>query len=222
MGYLDKATITVDAILTNRGRELLARGGINDDVNSFKITKFAVADDEVNYGLYDTTFGNSSDWGYIIENMPVLEATPDEQQIMRYKLVTLSANDGGTIEIPRLLVGGDQPLVLNASGNASGPKTLNISTSPAQQEDYVLTIGDARKVRVQLGNANAVDLYNLSDVNANYSITRNLTSANSGGISLKFTARTNNEGRVLYPGKTTATIFGVNSGVTATFEITVS
>ena len=50
MGYLNNAVITVDAILTDRGRELLARGD-----GSFKITQFALSDDEVDYALYDPT-----------------------------------------------------------------------------------------------------------------------------------------------------------------------
>ena len=44
MGYLDNTSITVDAILTKRGRELLSR---ND--GSFKITQFALSDDEIDY-----------------------------------------------------------------------------------------------------------------------------------------------------------------------------
>jgi len=48
MGYLDKSIITVDAILTKKGRELLARGD-----GSFKITQFALADDEIDYTLYN-------------------------------------------------------------------------------------------------------------------------------------------------------------------------
>ena len=53
MGFLDNTSITVDAILTKKGRELLARGQ-----NEFKITKFALADDEVDYNLYDTSHPN--------------------------------------------------------------------------------------------------------------------------------------------------------------------
>ena len=49
MGVLDNTTITVDAILTKKGRELLAQGE-----GKFKITKFKL-DDEIDYGLYDIT-----------------------------------------------------------------------------------------------------------------------------------------------------------------------
>ena len=85
MGFLDNTTITVDAILTKKGRELLARGQ-----NEFRITKFALADDEIDYNLYDTTHPNGSNYyGSVIENMPLLEAFVDENQLLRYKLTTL-------------------------------------------------------------------------------------------------------------------------------------
>ena len=93
MGYLNKSTITVDAVLTKKGRELLSKGR-----SEFEITQFAVADDEVDYTLYTTSHPLGSNYyGSIIESMPVLEASPDETQAMRYKLVSL---DRGTKEIP--------------------------------------------------------------------------------------------------------------------------
>lgn len=84
MGYLDNTTVTVDAILTNKGRELLAAGG------RLNVVKFALADDEVDYDLWNPahTLGTNY-YGAVIENMPVLEALPDETQMMRYKLLTL-------------------------------------------------------------------------------------------------------------------------------------
>ena len=71
MGFLDNSTITVDAILTKKGREILSTGG------NFRITKFALSDEEVDYTLYDTTHPNGTDsYGAVIENMSLLEATP--------------------------------------------------------------------------------------------------------------------------------------------------
>ncbi len=97
MAYLNSATVTVDAILTKKGRELLAKG------TGLQITKFAVADDEVDYTLYTTSHPLGTNFfGAIIENMPVLEAVPDETQVMRYKLVSLPK---GTKEIPIIQVG---------------------------------------------------------------------------------------------------------------------
>ena len=85
MGFLNNTNITVDAVLTKKGRELLAKGE-----NQFNITKFALADDEVDYRLWDVTHPNGSDYyGNVIESMPLLEAFPDENHVMRYKLVTL-------------------------------------------------------------------------------------------------------------------------------------
>ena len=71
MGYLDNSSITVDAILTKKGRELLARGR-----DEFQITHFALADDEVDYDLYNTEHPlGTAFYGAAIENMPVIEAT---------------------------------------------------------------------------------------------------------------------------------------------------
>ena len=84
MGYLDNSSVTVDAILTNKGREILASGGKLD------ITKFALSDDEIDYDLWNPahTLGTNY-YGSVIEAMPILEALPDETQMLRYKLVTL-------------------------------------------------------------------------------------------------------------------------------------
>ena len=98
MGYLNKSTITVDAVLTKKGRELLSKGR-----SEFEITQFAVADDEVDYTLYTTAHPlGSAYYGSIIEAMPILEASSDETQAMRFKLVSL---DRGTKEIPVISLG---------------------------------------------------------------------------------------------------------------------
>lgn len=84
MGYLDNSTVTVDAILTNKGRQILAAGG------QLQITKFALSDDEIDYTLWNPSHTLGSNYyGAVIEAMPVVEANPDETQMMRYKLVTL-------------------------------------------------------------------------------------------------------------------------------------
>ena len=93
MGYLAGGAITVDAILTKKGRELLAKGQGN-----FNITQFALSDDEIDYDLWNPQHGLGSDYfGVVIENMPITEAVPDETQSMKYKLMTLPI---GTRAIP--------------------------------------------------------------------------------------------------------------------------
>ena len=70
MGFLNNTSVTVDAILTKKGRELLARGQ-----NEFQITQLALADDEVDYDLYNTEHPlGTAYYGASIENMPIVEA----------------------------------------------------------------------------------------------------------------------------------------------------
>lgn len=85
MGYLNNSTIICDAVLTKKGKELLSRGR-----NEFQITQFALADDEIDYDLWNPAHPlGSAYYGIIIENMPLVEASQDESAVMRYKLVTL-------------------------------------------------------------------------------------------------------------------------------------
>lgn len=123
MGYLNKSTITVDAVLTKKGRELLSKGR-----SEFEITQFAVADDEVDYTLYTTSHPlGSAYYGAIIEGMPVLEASPDETQAMRYKLVSL---DRGTKEIPVISLGvSAYSLNYNSSVVVSPTTTAELATA---------------------------------------------------------------------------------------------
>jgi len=110
MGYLNNASLVVDAILTKKGRELLAKG------EGFEITQFAIADDEVDYTLYTTSHPlGTSYFGSAIENMPVLEASPDETQAMRFKLVSLPR---GTKEIPTISIGTTSIILTAGQANA--------------------------------------------------------------------------------------------------------
>ena len=97
MGYLDNTSVTVDAILTKKGREALSQGR-----NSFQITRFALGDDEVDYTLWNPAHSlGSSYYGEQIENMPVLEAITDENYALKYKLLSLDKN---TISLPSFTV----------------------------------------------------------------------------------------------------------------------
>ena len=92
MGVLDNTSVTVDAILTKKGREKLAKGE-----GQFRITKFALGDDEIDYNLYDVTHPNGSNfYGEAIENMNLLEAVPDQNLSLRFKLTDVSGNTGGS------------------------------------------------------------------------------------------------------------------------------
>jgi hypothetical protein len=119
MGYLDNSSVTVDAILTLKGRELLAKGG-----SEFTITQFALGDDEIDYALWNTDHPMGTGYyGTIIENMPILEAVPDETQALRYKLITLPK---ATQNIPVVSVG-NTSITLTATGQIAtiSPATIN-------------------------------------------------------------------------------------------------
>ena len=118
MGYLNNSTITVDAILTKKGREILASGR-----DQFNITQFALADDEVDYDLYnpDHPLGTAF-YGAAIENMPVTEALPDETQMLKYKLVTLPK---GTGQIPVVSAGNLASTGITVSFGEDFPITPN-------------------------------------------------------------------------------------------------
>lgn len=104
MGYLDNTSVTIDAILTVTGRKLLSQG-------KFNITKFALGDDEIDYGLWNTNHPlGSSYYGVIIENMPILEAIPDDNSSLRSKLITLKKD---TIKIPAVSTGTGTTIALN-------------------------------------------------------------------------------------------------------------
>jgi hypothetical protein len=140
MAYLNNNTTVVDAVLTNKGRELLAQG-------QFNVTKFALADDEVDYSLYDSSHPlGSAFYGDAIENLPVTEAVPDETLLMRYKLVTLPSN---TKNLPRLVLGTS---AINVIAGEKEFIDLGISTSPeldGQNFGYTATLSDTRLGRIE-------------------------------------------------------------------------
>ena len=138
MGYLNNAVVTVDAILTTKGRQLLAK---ND--GSFKITQFALADDEINYTLYNPTHpSGSAYYGEAIQNMPLLEAFPEETQIMKYKLVTLPR---GTAKLPILDLGYSAIVIKQGASLAITPQTLNyFGGNTYETSGYTATISDIR------------------------------------------------------------------------------
>ena len=139
MGYLNNSVVTIDAILTTKGRELLAK---ND--GSFRITQFAFADDEIDYTLYNPTHpSGSAFYGEAIQNMPLLEAFPQETQIMKYKLATLPR---GTAKLPVLNLGYSAITLVQGASLAITPQTLNYlgNTQAYETSGYSATISDVR------------------------------------------------------------------------------
>ena len=86
MGFLDNSgDIILDAVLTDTGRFRLAKGD-----GSFRIAKFGLGDDEIDYGLYNNQHASGSAY-YDLEILqtPILEAFTDNAASMRSKLITI-------------------------------------------------------------------------------------------------------------------------------------
>ncbi len=215
MGYLDNSIVTVDAILTKKGRELLARGD-----GSFKITQFALADDEIDYTLYNPQHPSGSAlYGEAIENMPLLEAFPDETQIMKYKLTTLPR---GTSKLPVLDLGYASISLNQGASVAITPQTLNYlgATSIFETDGYTATIADVRVLNSFTGvgiNTEDADRLNTSTtVGTNVSKTVIGTTINLTGTSVNtlFGSTTSLS--------TTITVIGRGSGARLTIPVTIT
>jgi hypothetical protein len=214
MAILDNRQISVDALLTKKGRELLAR---ND--GSFQITQFALADDEIDYTLYNPTHpSGSAFYGEAIEAMPMLEAIPDEAQIMKYKLVTLPR---GTSKLPVISLGYNTISLRQGASLTITPQTLNYlgSSSTFESNGYTVTVADIRL----LSNLNGVGVQSnnmSSDINIS---TGTKLSKSVLGTSFTLTGTTINTlfGTNSNQLSTTITVIGRDSGARITIPLNI-
>ena len=214
MGYLNNSVVTVDAILTKKGRELLAKGD-----GTFKITQFALADDEIDYTLYNPNHpSGSAYYGQAIENMPLLEAFPDETQIMKYKLVTLPR---GTSKMPVLDLGYASVVIKQGASLAITPQTLNYlgNNQTFESSGYTATISDARLLNSFNGTGIQTD--SAQALNTSVTLGTNV-SKTVVGTTINLTATTVNtlfgSANELYA---SLTIIGRDSGARLTIPVTV-
>jgi hypothetical protein len=208
MAYLDNKTITVDAILTQKGRQLLAKNG------SLNITSFALADDEIDYNLYNSTHPlGSAFYDIAIRNTPVLEPFSDETQVMKYKLVTLPS---GVTAIP----------VISIAQTSITTDRLNTSEfiiSPSTNPTYNTTLG----YTAILGNKNAGTLL-VTETNSINSTSATVpsfagdavTAASQVVVGNKFKFVPNNA--LISTITTTLTIIGNESGGSLTIPVTIT
>jgi hypothetical protein len=199
MSYLSSTSVVVDAILTKKGRELLAR---ND--GSFQITQFSLSDDEIDYTLYNPNHpSGSAFYGEAIEAMPIIQAYPNDQEIMKYKLITLPR---GTAKIPVLSVGYSNIVLKQGSSLSITPQTLNYlgATSTFEASGYVATIADVRTTAtfngVGINTPEATSLNSTTTIGTNVSKT-------VIGTTINITATTIN------------TLFGTNTNLFTTLVV---
>jgi hypothetical protein len=214
MGYLNNAVVTVDAILTTKGRELLARGD-----GSFKITQFALADDEVDYTLYNPSHpSGSAFFGQAIENMPLLEAFPDSTQNLRYKLVTLPR---GTAKMPVLDAGFSAIVLKQGSSLAITPQTLNYlgNNQVFENSGYSATIADVRV----LSNYNGIGVEGESEGTDSTQTYGTSVSKTVIGSTINLTATTVNTLFGSYESlQTSILLVGRDSGARVTIPVTIT
>ena len=131
MGFLDNSSITVDAILTKRGRQILSQGG------DFTITKFALSDEEIDYTLYDVSHPNGTDsYGTVIENMSLLEATSNRTNFRSFLVNQSLAGSTVNLELSHTnIVGGSDVSIT--------PVTIGTGAG----EDYSFSIENTNVVR---------------------------------------------------------------------------
>jgi hypothetical protein len=216
MAILNNNTVTIDAVLTAKGRELLAR---ND--GSFQITQFSLADDEVDYTLYNPQHpSGSAFYGQAIEAMPLIEAFPDDTQIMIYKLVTLPR---GTAQLPVISVGYNSVQLKQGSTLTITPQTLNYlgATSTFEANGYAVTISDVRFLSTfsSTGVAGAETTATGVTQTLGSSLSQTLV-----GTSFTLTGTTINTlfGSNLNQITTTITVLGRDSGARITIPLTVT
>ena len=204
MAYLDNTEITVDAILTKKGRQKLASG------QSLNITKFALGDDEIDYTLYEPAHPKGSAYYDVaIRSIPIMEASPDESQVLRYKLVTLPK---GTTQIPTVALG----ITSIASFQSDGKIALSPTTSPTGNANggYTLILADSRagtlQTTVQAGSAGTVPVFLGDDVSATAQVVSGLEFIFAPNQSLKQDITT------------TLTVYGNETGGSETIPVIIT
>ena len=201
MGYLNNQVVTVDAILTKKGRELMAK---ND--GTFRITQFSLADDEIDYTLYNPLHpSGSAFYGEAIDNMPLLEAFPDETQSMKYQLTTLPR---GTAKLPVLDLGYSAITLKQGASLAITPQTLSYlgNAQTYETSGYSATISDVRLLSTYSGIGINSDSSNTANENATTTIGTNVSKTIIGTqINLRAT--------------TVNTLFGTNTSIAATLTV---
>ena len=213
MGYLDNTSITVDAILTKRGRELLSQGGLG----AFNITQFALGDDEIDYTLFNEDHPNGSQFaGEAIENMPLIEAIPDENNIMIHRLITLNQ---GTSKLPLLTLPSDK-ITLNLGGSTSlSPATLNFNdvASQAEPSGYLFTIAD-RRLLSNFNSSTGLASDTTVSTNNRTAFSQTVTGNTVNITALNSTSLFGNNAKLV----TTITVEGRDTGARVTIPIEIS
>jgi len=189
---------------------------------SFRITQFALADDEIDYTLYNPN--NSQGSAFYVEaiaNMPLLEAFPDENQMMKYKLATLPR---GTAVLPVLDLGYAAITLKQGASISITPQTLNYlgNATTFETSGYTATISDVRT----LSTFNGVGIQSTAAQDQNSTSTTTLgTNVSSTVIGSQINLRATTINTLFGSNtqlNTTITVVGLDSGARLTIPVTIT
>lgn len=204
MGYLNSDEITIDAILTKKGREKLAAGG------GLNITQFALGDDEIDYSLYEPAHPKGSAYyDTAIKAIPITEASPDETQVLKYKLVTLPK---GTTRMPKVSFG----IPSIAVNQNSGKVALTPTTTPAgnRTTGYTLVLANKNAGSIigsgAFAGSGSIPIYLGDEISTTAAVER--------GEAFQFIPNPSLTQTI----KTTITVYGNETGGSQTIPVTVS
>jgi len=213
MGYLNNSSIIVDAILTKKGRELLARQD-----GSFKITQFALGDDEIDYTLFNENHPNGSQYsGEAIENMEIIEAFPDDNNIMVSKLVTLPR---GTTKMPVITANVSKIQLSLGSNTVLNPETLNLNGVATLKEPagYMATIADRRLLTTFTGVGTNEAATSTQRPFSNTTLSETIKGSSFSLTAISSTSLFGTNDRLL----TSITLEGIESGARVTIPVEIS
>jgi len=213
MGYLNNSSIIVDAILTKKGRELLARQD-----GSFKITQFALGDDEIDYTLFNENHPNGSQYsGEAIENMEIIEAFPDDNNIMVSKLVTLPR---GTTKMPVITANVSKIQLSLGSNTVLNPETLNLNGVATLKEPagYLATIADRRLLTTFTGVGTNEAATSTQRPFSNTTLSETIKGSSFSLTAISSTSLFGTNDRLL----TSITVEGIESGARVTIPVEIS
>ena len=168
MAFLDNSgDIILDAVLTDAGRKRLAQGD-----GSFRIVKFALGDDEIDYSLFDKAHPSGSAYFDLdIMQTPVLEAFTNNTSLLKHKLMTVSQTN--LLYLPEMRLNdiqtGSQAVALGFTGSdvtssnfleslaASGTGIFLVCANDITKRELGLTVlankqlSETRHIRVDQG-----------------------------------------------------------------------
>ncbi len=179
MGFLDNSSnaITVDAVLTDVGREFLAR---ND--GQFEIVRYSFGDDEIDYKLFNVNTGSLQQDNNIL-NTPIFEALINEKVALKYQLMSISNPD---LKFLPKLEANVSSITLGERNDSQVGKTLEFKQSTQSGRTVPSEIADASFL-IQVNNdllfIEGQTPVNISSTStAQYIISRAALGANQGSV----------------------------------------